>query len=179
MDWTQTHVHSTFGVCWGGMAMAWHFHRVAKHVLPAKHFGCYRVGVEDAASPYLRGFSDDCVIPVSRWTELRRDEVEAAGMRVLLGSEETGPCLIEDPAHRAIHILNHFEYDTDTLAAEYARDVAQGAPIGLPRDYFPGDDPTRPPLNRWRGHAHLLYGNWISQVYETTPYDLAQIGSDG
>ena len=177
MDWTQTHVHSTFGVCWGAMAMAWHFHGIEKHVLPAKAFGCFRVSVEDASSPYLRGFSDDCVIPVSRWTELRRAEVEAAGLRVLLGSEETGPCLVEDAGHRALWILNHFEYDSLTLQREYERDVAAGAPINVPGNYFPGDDPTRPPLNRWRSHAHLLYGNWIAQVYETTPYDFAQIGA--
>ncbi|CTQ34263.1 homoserine O-succinyltransferase [Jannaschia rubra] len=176
MDWTQTNVHSTFGVCWGGMAMAWHFHGVRKHVLDRKAFGCFRVTNEDPSSPYLRGFSDDCVIPVSRWTELRRDEVEAAGMKVLLGSEETGPCLIEDAAHRAIHIFNHFEYDSDTLQKEYERDIENGTPINVPGNYYPGDDPTRKPLNRWRSHAHLLYGNWINQIYQTTPYDLAQIG---
>ncbi len=98
-------------------------------------------------------------------------------MRVLLGSEETGPCLVEDAAHRALHIFNHFEYDTGTLGAEWARDVAAGVPTALPRDYFPGDDPTRAPPNRWRSHAHLLYGNWISQIYETVPYDDAQIGA--
>ncbi|MGB3555585.1 MAG: homoserine O-succinyltransferase [Jannaschia sp.] len=176
MDWTQTHVHSTFGVCWGGMAMAWHFHGVAKHVLSAKAFGCFRVHNEAPASPYLRGFSDDCVIPVSRWTEVRRDEVEAAGMQVLLGSDETGPCLIEDPAHRAVHIFNHFEYDSDTLRTEYERDLETGTGIGIPRNYFPDDDPSKAPLNRWRSHAHLLYGNWINQIYQTTPYDLSQIG---
>lgn len=176
MDWTQSNVHSTFGVCWGGMAMAWHFHGVQKHILPAKHFGCVRVRNEAPASPYLRGFSDDCVIPVSRWTELRRADVEAAGMQVLLGSEETGPCLVEDRAHRALHIFNHFEYDSDTLAREYARDLDQGVPVTVPRDYFPGDDPSRPPLNRWRSHAHLLYGNWINEIYQTTPFDLREIG---
>jgi homoserine O-succinyltransferase len=159
------------------MAMAWHFHGIAKHVLPAKHFGLTRVAVEDPTSPYLRGFSDDCVIPVSRWTELRRAEVEAHGLRVLLGCEETGPCLIEDDATRSLTILNHFEYDTDTLAREYARDRSEGTPISVPRGYFPGDDPGRPPLNRWRSHAHLLYGNWINQIYQTTPYDLRAIGS--
>ncbi|MEM7490531.1 MAG: homoserine O-succinyltransferase, partial [Pseudomonadota bacterium] len=139
MDWTQTNVHSTFGICWGGMAMAWHFHGVRKHVLPEKSFGCYRVRNEAPASPYLRGFSDDCVIPVSRWTELRRDEVEAAGMRVLLGSEETGPCLVEDPARRTLTIMNHFEYDTDTLRLEYERDRANGTPIHVPANYYPDD----------------------------------------
>jgi homoserine O-succinyltransferase len=177
MDWTQTNVHSTFGVCWGGMAMAWHFHGVEKHILPAKHFGLTRVAVEDPASPYLRGFSDDCTVPVSRWTELRRDEVEAAGMRVLLGCEATGPCLIEDRSTRSLTIMNHFEYDTDTLAREHARDVAAGTPVALPSGYFPGDDPNRAPQNRWRSHGHLLYGNWINEVYVTTPYDLSLIGT--
>lgn len=176
MDWTQTNVHSTFGVCWGGMAMAWHFHGVEKHMLNRKAFGCFRVSNEDPSSPYLRGFSDECVIPVSRWTEVRRDAVEAAGMKVLLGSEETGPCLIEDTAHRAVHIFNHFEYDSDTLQTEYERDVAMGTPINVPGHYYPNDDPQRKPLNRWRSHAHLLYGNWINQIYQTTHYDISQIG---
>lgn len=177
MDWTQTNVHSTFGVCWGGMAMAWHFHGVEKHLLEQKHFGCFRVQNEDASSPYLRGFSDECVIPVSRWTEVRRDDVERAGMKVLLGCTQTGPCLIEDAAHRAIHIFNHFEYDTDTLQKEYERDIASGTPINVPGCYYPEDDPQRQPLNRWRSHAHLLYGNWINQIYQTTHYDLSKIGT--
>ncbi|WP_179379448.1 homoserine O-succinyltransferase [Jannaschia marina] len=176
MDWTQTNVHMTFGVCWGGMAMAWHFHGVEKHLLPQKHFGCFRIRNEDPASPYLRGFSDDCVIPVSRWTEVRRDAVEAAGMKVLLGSDETGPCLIEDVSHRAIHIFNHFEYDSDTLQREYERDVANGTPINVPGNYYPDDDPARRPLNRWRSHAHLLYGNWINEIYQTTHFDMEMIG---
>ena len=180
MDWTQTHVHSTFGVCWGGMAMLWHFHRVPKHILPAKLFGTYRHANLAPSSPYLRGFSDDCIVPVSRWTEVRTAEVEAAGLRVLLGSDETGPCLIEDPAHRAVYILNHFEYDSGTLGEEYRRDLAgaqvAGTRIALPVGYFPADDPTRPPPNRWRSHAHLLYGNWIQEIYLNTPYDMDAIG---
>ncbi|MBF9059014.1 homoserine O-succinyltransferase [Rhodobacterales bacterium HKCCSP123] len=177
-DWTQTHVHSTFGVCWGGMAMLKHFHGVEKHMLGAKAFGCFRHEVAAPASPYLRGFSDEFVIPVSRWTEIRQDEVDAVpGLETLLTSEEVGPCLVEDRAHRALYIFNHFEYDSDTLKQEYDRDVANGTPINVPRNYYPGDDPARPPLNRWRSHAHLLYGNWVSEVYLTTPYDIAEIGT--
>ncbi|MEM9855276.1 MAG: homoserine O-succinyltransferase, partial [Pseudomonadota bacterium] len=124
MDWTQTNVHSTFGVCWGGMAMLWHFHRVAKKLLDKKAFGCFRQANLAPASPYLRGFSDECVIPVSRWTENSRAEIEAAGLDVLLGSDETGPCLVEDTRHRALYIFNHFEYDSGTLKDEYDRDIA-------------------------------------------------------
>ncbi|GAB4292263.1 MAG: homoserine O-succinyltransferase [Roseovarius sp.] len=176
-DWTQAHVHSTFGVCWGGMAMLNHFHGIAKHMLPAKAFGCFRHRNMAPASPYLRGFSDDCVIPVSRWTEVRRDEIRAAGgLEILLDSDEVGPCLVEDAAHRALYIFNHLEYDSDTLKQEYDRDVANGTPINVPCNYYPDDDPSRPPLNRWRSHAHLLYGNWIAEIYETTPFDPARIG---
>ncbi|WP_415920713.1 homoserine O-succinyltransferase [Tateyamaria sp. SN6-1] len=182
MDWTQTHVHSTFGVCWGGMAMLHHFHNVPKHMLDRKLFGTYRHANLAPASPYLRGFSDDCVIPVSRWTEVRSDEVTAAGLPILLGSDVTGPCLIEDPNHRAIYILNHFEYDSDTLKQEYDRDLAnvqvEGAEIDLPVGYFPSDDPSQTPSNRWRSHAHLLYGNWLAEIYLTTPYEMDRIGQD-
>ncbi len=177
MDWTQTNVHSTFGVCWGGMAMINHFHGVHKHILPAKAFGCFRHMNLAPQSPYLRGFSDDCVIPVSRWTEMRQNEVDSAnGLTTLLGSPDVGPCLIEDQSHRALYIFNHFEYDSATLKEEYDRDVASGAPINVPMNYYPGDDPSKTPQNRWRSHAHLLYGNWISEIYLTTPYDMDQIG---
>ncbi|SIS88297.1 homoserine O-succinyltransferase [Roseivivax lentus] len=175
-DWTQTNVHSTFGVCWGGMAMINHFHGVPKHLLDHKAFGCIRHRNCAPASPYLRGFSDDMVIPVSRWTELRRDEIEAAGLTILIDSAETGPCLVEDTAHRALYVFNHFEYDSFTLKEEYDRDVAAGTPINVPANYYPDDDPAQPPQNRWRSHAHLLYGNWISELYLTTPYDIGLIG---
>ena len=175
--WTQTHVHSTFGVCWGGMAMINHFHGVKKHMLPAKAFGCFRHRNMVPASPYLRGFSDDCVIPVSRWTEMKRPEIEAVnGLTILLDSDEVGPCLVEDTARRALYIFNHFEYDSDTLKQEYDRDVANGTPMNVPCNYYPGDDPARPPQNRWRSHAHLLYGNWVNQIYQTTPFDMNAIG---
>jgi homoserine O-succinyltransferase len=180
MDWTQTNVHSTFGVCWGGMAMLHHFHGVPKHILPAKLFGAYRHHNLAPASPYLRGFSDDCVVPVSRWTQVDAADVQAAGLSILLGSDVAGPCLIEDPGHRALYILNHFEYDSLTLAEEYQRDLAsnqiEGAQIALPVNYFPNDDPEVVPPNRWRSHAHLLYGNWINEIYQSTPFDLDKIG---
>ena len=181
-EWTQSNVHSTFGICWGGMAMINYFHGVKKHMLSAKQFGCYRHSNLQSDSPYLRGFSDDLVMPVSRWTETRRPEIEAAGLPVLLNSPEVGPALVEDSAHRALYMFNHLEYDSTTLAEEYHRDLANvqvnGASIALPVNYFPHDDPNQRPLNRWRSHAHLLFGNWISEIYLTTPFDMARIGQD-
>ncbi len=175
--WTQSNVHSTFGVCWGGMAMINHFHGVKKHMLNNKAFGCFRHRNLAPASPYLRGFSDDCVVPVSRWTEMKQAEIDAVpGLRTLLGSDEVGPCLVEDAAHRALYIFNHFEYDSDTLKQEYDRDVAAGTAINVPINYYPENDPTKTPQNRWRSHAHLLYGNWINEIYQTTPFDLEAIG---
>jgi homoserine O-succinyltransferase len=177
MDWTQTHVHSTFGVCWGGMAMIYHFHGIQKHILDAKVFGCFNHKNLDPSSPFLNGFSDGCVVPVSRWTEMRREEIQAVpGLKILVDSEESGPCLVEDPAHRALYIFNHLEYDSGTLKEEYDRDVANGVPINVPMNYYPDDDPSKPPENRWRSHGHLLYGNWINQIYQTTHYDLNEIG---
>ncbi len=178
-DWTQTHVHSTFGVCWGGMAMINYFHGIKKHVIDHKLFGCFPHRAVTPASPYLRGFSDQCLIPVSRWTEIHQDEVDATkGLSTLLASDELGPCLVQDTCHRALYIFNHFEYDSDTLKQEYDRDVAAGTPINVPYNYYPDDDPSQPPMNRWRSHAHLLYGNWINEIYQTTPYDLAKIGTE-
>ncbi len=97
-------------------------------------------------------------------------------MKLLLTSPETGPALVEDPGHRALYMFNHIEYDTTSLAEEYLRDVERGEAISLPANYFPSDDPARPPENRWRSHAHLLFGNWINEVYQSTPYDLGAIG---
>ncbi|WP_417587838.1 homoserine O-acetyltransferase MetA [Pararhodobacter oceanensis] len=176
-DWTQSNVQSTFGVCWGGMAMINYFHGVRKHPLERKAFGCFRHQNLAPASPFLRGFSDDVLIPVSRWTEIRQEEVDATeGLETLLGSAEVGPALIKDPAHRALYIFNHFEYDSGTLKEEYDRDIAAGKTINVPVNYYPEDDPSRVPTNRWRSHAHLLYGNWINEIYQSTPYNMDEIG---
>lgn len=176
-DWTQTNVHACFNICWGAQAAVHHFHGMPKHQLDAKAFGVYRHRNLAPASPYLRGFSDDFSIPVSRWTEVRREDIPAdSGMTVLMESDEAGLCMLDDPRHRSLHMFNHVEYDSGSLAEEYFRDVAAGKPIALPRNYFPKDDPDRQPENRWRSHAHLLFGNWINQLYQTTPFDIAEIG---
>jgi homoserine O-succinyltransferase/O-acetyltransferase len=176
-NWTQTHVHSSLNICWGAQAALHHFHGVSKHALGQKAFGVYRHKNLNPASPYLRGFSDDFSMPVSRWTEVRRAELpKSGGLEVLMESEEVGLCLINDPQHRSLYMFNHIEYDTLTLADEYNRDVAANKAINMPANYFPGNDAKRTPENRWRSHAHLLFGNWINEVYQTTPYDLARIG---
>ena len=100
----------------------------------------------------------------------------AGGLNTLLGSEQVGPCLVEDPAHRALYIFNHLEYDSQSLKQEYDRDIAEGKAINVPINYYPGDDPSQPPQNRWRSHGHLLYGNWVNEIYQSTPYDMADIG---
>ena len=176
-EWTQNNVHSTFGVCWGGMAMINHFHNVEKHILGKKLFGCHRCQVTDPTSRFLTGFSDDLVIPVSRWTENKTSEILKAGLKILIDSETSGPCLVEDEKHNALYIFNHFEYDKETLKQEYDRDIKNNTPINIPMNYYPNDDPKMPPLNKWRSHAHLLYGNWINQIYQTTPFDINRIGS--
>ncbi|MEM1087107.1 MAG: homoserine O-succinyltransferase [Pseudomonadota bacterium] len=176
-DWTRTNVHSSFFICWGAMAAAYHFHGVPKHQLSEKAFGVYRHRNLAPASPYLSGFSDDFQIPVSRWTEVRRDDIETAhALKILMESDKTGPCLLSDPAARNLYCFNHIEYDSTSLKEEYERDLATGKPIQLPNDYFPNDDTSTPPQNRWRSHAHLLFGNWINQTYQTTPFEISDIG---
>ena len=177
LDWTTTHVHSSFFICWGAMAAAGHFHNIPKYNLDQKAFGVYRHRNLCPTSPYLSGFSDDFQIPVSRWTEVRSADIRAVdGLELLMESDVTGPCLFHEKIGNRLYIFNHIEYDSSSLAEEYERDVSQGKAIEIPHNYFPSDNPQLPPQNRWRSHAHLLFGNWINQVYQTTPFDLNDIG---
>lgn len=178
LDWTETNVHSTLNVCWGAMAAIYHFHGVPKHALSEKAFGVYRHRILNPASVYLTGFSDDFQIPVSRWTEVRRSDIEKAeGLEILMESEEMGVCLVQETRGKRLYMFNHVEYDSTSLGEEYFRDVSNGTPIKVPHNYFPDDNPDKAPLNRWRSHAHLLFGNWINEIYQTTPYDLGRIGT--
>jgi homoserine O-succinyltransferase len=177
-DWTRTNVHSTFSICWGAMAALRHFHGVPKHTLTKKAFGVFPHLNLSPASPYLAGFSDELNLCVSRWTEIRREDIpDAAGLDVLLESPQTGLCLLSEKDGNRLHILNHVEYDSNTLAEEYHRDVAAGKEIEVPFGYFPQNDPLVEPLNRWRSHAFLLFGNWINQVYQTSPFDISKVGA--
>jgi homoserine O-succinyltransferase/O-acetyltransferase len=176
-DWTQTHVHSTFNVCWAAQAAMFHFHKVPKHTLEKKALGIFRHRNLNPSSTLLRGFSDDFSMPVSRWTENLKTELPTnKGLEVLMESDEVGLCLVNDPKRRMINMFNHIEYDTNSLADEYERDLEAGKAINMPAHYFPGDNPKAAPENRWRSHAHLLFGNWINDLYQNTPYDLKNIG---
>jgi len=178
-DWTQTHVHRSLNICWAAQAAVHHFHGMEKHDLPGKAFGVYRhrIPAEAAASPYLRGLADEFAVPVSRWSEVRESEIpQGSGLTVLAESEETGLCLLDDPRHRAVHMFNHLEYDTSSLGDEYFRDINAKMDVAPPVGYFQKDDPSRPPVNSWRGNAHLLFGNWINEIYQTVPFDIEKIG---
>ncbi|GAA0593735.1 homoserine O-acetyltransferase MetA [Paenochrobactrum glaciei] len=176
-EWTKTNVHSTFNICWGAMAAVWHFHRVPKYELAKKAFGVYRHRNLQPASVYLNGFSDDFQIPVSRWTEIRGEDVrQVPELEILMESDETGVCLLREEEGNRLYIFNHVEYDSTSLAEEYFRDIEAGNQIDLPQNYFPQNDPKLTPQNRWRSHAHLLFGNWINEIYQTTTYDLEMIG---
>lgn len=179
LDWTATNVHSTMNICWGAMAAIWHFHKVPKYILDTKAFGVYRHQNLNPASPYMNGFSDDFMIPVSRWTESRAEDVRNTdGLEILMNSSHTGLCIVHERHKNRLYVFNHIEYDSTSLAEEYFRDLDAGKPIQMPYNYFPDNDPTKKPMNRWRSHAHLLFGNWISNMYQTTPYDISRIGLD-
>jgi homoserine O-succinyltransferase/O-acetyltransferase len=176
-DWTQTNVQSTMNICWAAQAALHHFHGVQKYALSEKAFGVFRHRNLNPSSPYLRGFSDDFSMPVSRWTEVRKADVPAnKNLEILMESDEMGLCLINDAPHRSLYMFNHIEYDTHSLAEEYERDVAAEKQIKVPAHYYPNDNPAKQPENRWRSHAHLLFGNWINEVYQSTPFDLQAIG---
>ncbi len=177
-NWSKGHVHSTYNICWAAQAALHHFHNVPKYTLPQKAFGIYHHKNLKPSSPYLRGFSDNFAVPVSRWTEVRKSDLpKSAGLEILLEGDEMGLCLIEDKANRQLLMFNHIEYDTESLGDEYRRDVAAAKAVNKPANYFPEGDPSRHPENRWRAHAHLLFGNWINQVYQTTPFNLQDMGN--
>ncbi|KKB10561.1 homoserine O-succinyltransferase [Devosia geojensis] len=176
MNWTQTHVHHTMFICWGAQAALHHFHGARRRRMEQKAFGVYRHKVVKPASPYLRGFSDDVAIPVSRYNDIERESL-SGDLEILIDNAEIGLCMLDDPKHRAVHMLNHLEYDNRSLADEYERDLKAGLDTPPPINLFPNDDPTQQPENRWRSHAFLLFQNWINEIYQTTPYEVGEIGT--
>ncbi|MGF7192322.1 homoserine O-succinyltransferase [Robbsia andropogonis] len=177
--WTLTNVHRCFNICWAAQAAIHYFHGMPKYTLFEKAFGVFKHRCVGNKSPYLKGLSDDFDIPVSRWTEMRQTDIPPdSGLSVLIDSPHTGLCLLDDPNHNALHFFNHIEYDSNSLADEYFRDRKAGKCVSRPRNYFPGDCEASAPTNLWRSHAHLLFGNWINHISQSTPADLNHIGQD-
>lgn len=178
-DWSLTNVHGAFNLCWGAQASLQHFYGIPKYQLDRKAFGVFWHSVLDATSPLMRGLNDAIPIPVSRHTENHREDIEAfPHLKLLADSEDAGMALVHDTVLNHVHMFNHLEYDSTTLGDEYNRDVAKGSEIDVPRNYYPDDDPLNEPVNTWRSNAHILFGNWINMIYQSTPYDLAEIGKN-
>ncbi len=177
MEWSKSNVHSTFHICWGAQAGLYYHYGVPKRELPEKLFGVYPHQADYKRSILLRGFDDTFWVPHSRHTTVDRADVLAAGLKLLASSPQAGVYAMMSKEGRQIFITGHAEYDPETLALEYRRDKDLGLPIHVPENYFPMDDDTQPPLVRWRGHANLLFSNWLNYfVYQTTPYDIMSIG---
>ena len=176
-DWSETNVFSTFNICWAAQAGLYHRHGVPKYPLSAKMFGVFQHRILSNNEALLRGFDDFFYAPHSRHTEIRHSDIEQhSDVDILSDSEEAGVYIVASKDRRHFYITGHSEYDPLTLKSEYDRDIQKGLLIKLPKNYYPDDDPTRVPQVRWRGHAHLLFSNWLNYyVYQTTPYDIRQI----
>ena len=177
MEWSKTHVHSVFHICWGAQAGLYYHYGIQKQAVPEKLFGVFPHTVEYKNSILFRGFDDTFYVPQSRHTTVLREDVEKVqNLKILASSKETGVYAIATKNGRQIFITGHSEYDAETLKNEYLRDLSQGKPIQIPVNYFPDDDPTKPPLVSWRAHANLLYSNWLNYfVYQSTPYDVSKV----
>ena len=178
MEWTKTHVHSTLHICWGAQAALYYHFGIEKVALPEKLFGVFRHRVVYKNPILLRGFDDEFWVPHSRHTTVRWEDVAAVPeIKILAGSEEAGLYAMSTQYGRQLFITGHSEYDAETLKLEYERDKKAGKPIHVPRNYFPDDDDTKMPIVCWRGHANLLFSNWLNYiVYQTVPYDVMGVG---
>lgn len=175
MEWSKSHVYSTLHICWGAQAGLYYHYGIRKAPLPEKMFGIFRHTVISPSHRLMRGFDEEYVAPHSRHTASLESDLRACRvLEVLSRSEEAGANIIASKDGRQIFVTSHSEYDRETLREEYLRDREKGLPIALPQNYFPGNDPERKPPFLWRGHAHLLFSNWLNYfVYQQTPYDLS------
>ena len=177
MEWSKTHVTSTFHICWGAQAGLYYHYGVPKYPLDKKLFGVYKHSLDYKRSILFRGFDDTFSVPHSRHTTCKREDIEKVPeIRILASSPEAGVFACMTERGRQVFITGHSEYDADTLKKEYLRDKNAGLPIDLPKNYFPDDDETRDPVVTWRSCANLLYSNWLNYlVYQTTPYNIEEI----
>ena len=176
MDWTNKHVTSTVHICWGAQAGLYHRYGINKYEMDKKLFGIYEHRVLDRTVPLVRGFDDIFLAPHSRYTYVRREDIDRRPeLMVLVESEEAGVFLVQSIDGKHIFVMGHPEYDRVTLDKEYRRDRAKGMDTAIPVNYYPGDDPAVTPLLTWRMHANALYTNWINfYVYQVTPYLLRE-----
>ncbi len=177
MEWTKTHVHSTFHICWGAQAGLYYHFGIDKKPLDKKMFGIFPHKADYKRSILFRGFDDVFMVPHSRHTTVDIEDIKKCeGLKILASSEEAGVYAIATAEGKQIFITGHSEYDANTLANEYFRDLNEGKPIEVPKNYFPDDNPENEPIVSWRSHANLLYSNWLNYfVYQTTPYDIKDI----
>ena len=180
MEWTKSNVHSTMHICWGAQAALYYHYNINKYSMSKKLSGVYGHQLLKPQSPFFRGFDDVFYAPHSRYTEVLAEDIERCPeLELLSTSDKAGVYAIKSTDSRRFFITGHPEYDKETLQLEYERDVAKGLSIEVPENYFPNDDPTREPNVTWRSHAQLMYSNWLNYyVYQTTPYDIEQIGKE-
>ena len=177
MEWSKTHVHSTLHICWGAQAGLYYHFGIQKHMMDEKLSGVYAHHVDHKKSILFRGFDDMFYVPHSRYTTVNREDIEAVkGLKILASSDKAGVYAVKTNRGRQVFITGHSEYDADTLNKEYTRDKLAGLNPKIPENYFPGDDDSKTPVSTWRGHATLLFTNWLNYfVYQTTPYDIMKI----
>lgn len=180
MEWSKTHVHSTFHICWAAQAGLYYHYGIQKQQLDQKLFGVYKHHADYKHAILLRGFDDIFWAPHSRHTTVLREDIEKVpGLKIIASSDEAGVYAVMNKEGRQIFITGHSEYDPLTLQTEYLRDKNLGLPIAVPKNYFPDDDDTKDPIVKWRSHANLLFSNWLNYfVYQTTPYDIMTIGEE-
>lgn len=179
MCWSKNNVFSTMHLCWGAQAGLYHHFGIPKYPLDSKIFGVFSHRVNNKKSRLLRGFDDEFFVPHSRHTGILRADIEKVEqLEIMAESEEAGAYIVSTRDRSQVFVTGHAEYDPLTLKFEYERDQKKGLNIELPVNYFPGNDPAKEPLVKWRGHANLLFSNWLNYyVYQETPYDLMEIKS--
>lgn len=177
MEWSKTHVFSTLHICWGAQAGLHYHYGIPKYLLPKKAFGVFAHRLGDEKIKLLRGFDDVYYIPHSRHTEVKKQDISNdARLSILSESEGAGVCIVSAMQGRQIFVTGHPEYDPHTLKKEYDRDIGKGIDMEIPENYYPDNDPAKTPVVLWRGHANLLFANWLNYyVYQETPYKLEEI----
>jgi homoserine O-succinyltransferase len=176
-DWARTHVTSTLYICWAAQAALYHFYGIPKYDLPAKKFGVFTHIMNEPNLPIFRGFDEEFYVPHSRHTEIKREDIlKVRELRLLSESVEAGVYMVMSRGGREFYITGHSEYAPNTLDDEYRRDLNKGLPIHLPRNYYRDNDPSQGPVVRWRGHANLLFTNWLNYyIYQETPFRIEDI----